>query len=191
MLEAGNAPWQREIIDTGKGEHRSAGYLAINPAAQVPALVLPNGELMTESAAICIYLGDALRDTGLAPQPGEPGRAAYLRWMIYLSAVVYGADLRVYYPERYTSDASGAEAVKSCATDQMDAGFSIVEEHLSRHEWLADKKMTVADIYLAMLASWHPDIAALKVTCPRISSIWGKVAEIDCVKKANAFHELW
>ena len=64
MLEAGNAPWKREIIDTGKDEHRTAGYLAINPAGQVPALILPSGELMTESGAMCLYLGDAHRDTG-------------------------------------------------------------------------------------------------------------------------------
>jgi len=191
MLEAGNAPWQREIIDTGKDEHTTARYLAINPAAQVPALILPNGELMTESAAICIYLGDAHRETGLAPEPGETGRAAYLRWMVYLSAILYTADLRVYYPERYTSDAIGADAVRSCAIEQMNAAFAIVDEHLSRHEWLADKKMSVADIYLAMLASWHPDIAELKVTCPRIASVWEKITKIEFVKKANAFHKLW
>jgi len=191
MLEAGTAPWKREIVDTGKDEHRTARYLAINPAAQVPALILPSGELMTESAAICIYLGDTHRDTGLAPQPGAPGRAAYLRWMVYLAAIVYGADLRCYYSERYTSDVSGADAVKSCAIEQMNAAFAIVDEHLSRHEWLADKTMSAADIYLAMLASWHPDIAALKLACPRVSSVWEKVAKVDCVKKANGFHKLW
>ena len=191
MLEAGTAPWKREIIDTGKDDHRTASYLAINPAAQVPALILPSGELMTESAAICIYLGDAHRDTGLAPQPGEPGRAAYLRWMVYLSVVVYGADLRCYYPERNTSDASGADAVKSCAIEQMNAAFAIINEYLSRHEWLADNTMSVADIYLVMLASWHPDITALKLACPRISGIWEKLARVDFVRKTNEFHKLW
>ena len=191
MLEAGTAPWRREIIDTDKDEHRTAGYLAINPAAQVPALILPSGELMTESAAICMYLGDAHSDTGLAPQPGDPGRAAYLRWMVYLTAVVYAADLRCYYPDRYTSDVSSAEAVKSCAIENMNASFTIIDEHLSRHEWLADKTMSVADIYLAMLASWHPDIAALKLSCPRVAGVWDKVAKVDFVKKTNAFHQLW
>ena len=191
MLEAGKARWKREIIDTAKDEHRSAGYLAINPAAQVPALILPDGQLMTESAAICLFLGDAHRDTGLAPQPGDAGRAAYLRWMVYLSASVYEADLRCYYAERYTSDAAGADAVKSRAIEQMNAALAIVDEHLSRYEWLADKTMSAADIYLAMLASWHPDIAALKLACPRIAGVWEKVAKVDFVKKANTFHKLW
>jgi len=191
MLEAGNAPWKREIIDTGKDEHRTAGYLAINPAGQVPALILPSGELMTESGAMCLYLGDAHRDTGLAPQPGQPGRAAYLRWMVYLAATVYGADLRCYYPERHTSDAAGADAVKSRAVEHLNAAFAIMDEHLSRHEWLADTAMSAADIYLAMLASWHPDIAKLKLSCPRVAAVWDKVARVDFVKKTNAFHKLW
>ena len=191
MLEAGNAPWKRELVDTGKGEHKSAGYLAINPAAQIPALIMPDGQLMTESAAICLFLGDAHRDTGLAPQAGDAGRAAYLRWMVYLSASVYEADLRCYYAERYTSDAKGADAVKTRAIEQMNSAFAIIDEHLSRHEWLADKTMSAADIYLAMLASWHPDIAALKLACPRVAGVWEKIAKVDFVKKANAFHKLW
>lgn len=191
MLEAGSAPWKREIIDTEKDEHRSAGYLAINPAAQVPALILPDGQLMTESAAICLFLGDAHRDTGLAPQPGDAGRASYLRWMVYMSANVYEADLRCYYSDRYTSDAKGSAAIKSCAIEQMNTAFAIIDEHLSRHEWLADKTMSAADIYLVMLASWHPDIAALKQACPRVASVWEKISKVEFVKKTNAFHKLW
>ena len=68
MLEAGNAPWKRELIDTGKDEHKTAAYLAINPAAQIPALILPDGQLMTESAAICLFLGDAHRAWTNFPQ---------------------------------------------------------------------------------------------------------------------------
>lgn len=191
MLEAGNAPWKRAIIDTKNGEHSSAGYLAINPAGQLPALILPDGQLMTESAAICLFLGDAHRDTGLAPQPGDAGRAGYLRWMVYLSATVYEADLRCYYSDRYTSDADGADAVKSCAIEQMNTAFAIIDEHLSRHEWLADKTMSAADIYMAMLASWHPDTTALKQACPRVAGVWDKVARVDFVKKTNSFHKLW
>ncbi len=191
MLEAGDARWKREIVDTEKDQHRSAGYLAINPAAQLPALILPDGQLMTESAAICLFLGDAHRGTGLAPQPGDPSRPLYLRWMIYLSAVIYEADLRCYYSGRYTSDAQGADAVKSCAIDQMNAAFALIDEHLSRHEWLADKAMSAADIYMAMLASWHPDTAALKQACPRVAGVWNNVAKVSFVKKTNDFHKLW
>ena len=51
--------------------------------------------------------------------------------------------------------------------------------------------MSAADIYLAMLASWHPDITSLNLACPRVAAVWEKVAAVDFVKKTNTFHALW
>lgn len=64
--------------------------LTVNPLGQVPALVLPSGEVMTESAAILIYLADRYPDAQLAPSPGDKRRPAFLRWMTYVSAAFYG-----------------------------------------------------------------------------------------------------
>jgi glutathione S-transferase len=191
MLEAGNASWLRVVFDTGKDEHKTAEYLAINPAGQVPALKLGNGEVMTESAAICLYLSDAHPETGLAPQVGDDARPAYLRWMTYMAATVYDADLRYYYSERYTTDAAGADAVKRRAIQQLDSAFAIVEARLTETSWMAGSKMSAADIYLAMLASWHPDVQALKSGCPKVAAVWNKVAAADFVQRANDFHKLW
>ena len=59
---------------------------AVNPMRQVPALVLPSGEIMTESAAILIHLADAHPEARLAPPVGFPRRAQYLRWMADVSS---------------------------------------------------------------------------------------------------------
>ena len=191
MLEAGSAAWRRIVVSTREDQHKTAAYLAINPAGQVPALELPDGQLMTESAAICIYLGEVHPETGLAPAPAHPARAAYLRWMVYLSAVVYEADLRCYYAERYTADPAGASGVKQRAHEQMDAAFAILESRLNEGPWLAGDKLSAADIYMSMLASWHPDVTALKAQCPKVAAVWNKVAALDFVQRANAFHKLW
>ncbi len=191
MLEAGSAKWQRHITDTSRGEHKTAEFLALNPAGQVPALKLPSGEMMSESAAMCLYLGDAFPETGLAPAVSDPARAAYLRWMVYLSAVVYEADLRHFYGDRYTTDPAGAGAVKQRAKQQMDDAFAILDARLASTAWLAGEHMSAADIYMAMLASWHPDVAGLKKACPRLAAACAKVAELDYVQRANAFHKLW
>src|SRR5512134_1957655 len=61
----------------------------VNPLRQVPALVLPSGEVVTESAAILVYLADLHPQARLAPGPGDPKRAQYLRWMNYVSAAIY------------------------------------------------------------------------------------------------------
>jgi len=52
---------------------------ALNPLAQIPTLVLPSGEVMTESAAITLYLADLAGDGTLVPAPGDPARAKFLR----------------------------------------------------------------------------------------------------------------
>src|SRR5690348_1637278 len=61
----------------------------LNPLGQVPVLCLPSGEVMTESAAMALYLGDKHPEADLAPPPGSPGRAAYLRWLVYLATNTY------------------------------------------------------------------------------------------------------
>jgi GST-like protein len=74
-----------EVVERGPSEDRPAG----NPMQQVPVLVLPNGELMTESAAILIYLADSHPAARLSPTLDDPRRPAFLRWMIYVSAQIY------------------------------------------------------------------------------------------------------
>src|SRR5215469_9407259 len=59
----------------------------INPMRQVPALALPGGELMTESAAILIWLADDHPEARLSPTMAAHTRPAFLRWMAFVSSV--------------------------------------------------------------------------------------------------------
>ena len=64
-----------EPVDLGAREHKTQAYSAINPLQRVPALVLDDGTVITESMAICRYF-EALR-----PQPplfGRDGKEAAL-----------------------------------------------------------------------------------------------------------------
>jgi GST-like protein len=56
---------------------------------QVPVLALPNGELITESAAILIHLADSHPAARMSPALDDPRRPAFLRWMVYVSAQIY------------------------------------------------------------------------------------------------------
>ncbi|HEY2186068.1 MAG TPA: glutathione S-transferase [Xanthobacteraceae bacterium] len=57
-------------VDLGAMEHMSAGYAAINPLRRLPALVLDDGTVLTESIAICRYF------EALQPEPPLFGRGA-------------------------------------------------------------------------------------------------------------------
>ncbi len=80
-----------EFLDLSKGQSKTPEFLAINPTGRVPALKLPDGTVMFESAAMLIHLAAAHPQHPLAPQPGSTSHAAFLQWMVFLSANVYEA----------------------------------------------------------------------------------------------------
>ncbi|WP_172675048.1 glutathione S-transferase N-terminal domain-containing protein, partial [Stenotrophomonas pictorum] len=78
MLEEIGQPYRVEVMGYGQSM-KSPEYLAINPMGKVPAIV-HRGVVVTETAAICAYLADAVPAAGLAPALADPLRGSYLRW---------------------------------------------------------------------------------------------------------------
>src|SRR5262245_14392774 len=92
MLEEIGVPYRVATIDIRKGDHKRKEYLLVNPMGKVPALT--DGEvLVTESPAICMYLADRYAYGSLSPTIDAPERGAYLRWMVFSTAVLEPAVL--------------------------------------------------------------------------------------------------
>ena len=87
MLEELGVPFDVRTIDIRKGEQKQPGYLKLNPAGKVPTLT-DGPVVVSETPAIAIYLADRYGYGGLAPKISDPDRGAYLKWMVYSSAVV-------------------------------------------------------------------------------------------------------
>jgi glutathione S-transferase len=151
-------------------------YLSINPRGEVPTLRLPDDSLMTESAAMMIYLADLFPVMGLAPGVTSSRRASYLRWMLYFASPVYMDDLRLYYPARYSTDPTHAAAVKAKAIEHMDRDFMIFAEALGKGPFILGEKFSAVDIYAAMLVSWAPDVPALFLRHPNIKAHYDAVS---------------
>src|SRR5262249_30100247 len=158
VLVLAGAPYQAIRVDRRKGENRKPDFLAINPMAQIPALVLPDGTVMTESLAIVLYLVAAHPGTGLAPKPGTRESALFHRWIAFVAVNAYMADLRSSYPDRYTADPDGAEGVRQAANRDMDQHWTIVEQALKPGPFLLGERLSAADIYVAMVAKWYPSL---------------------------------
>ena len=81
---------RHEVEDLTRDESGSLPkwFHEINPRAEVPTLILPDHSVMTESAAILIYLGDAFPEAGLAPAIASPLRPRYLRWLAFMAAAM-------------------------------------------------------------------------------------------------------
>ena len=79
-----------EVIEREAWKPADSELMApINPLRQVPALILPSGELFTESAAMLIWLADLYPQARLSPAPDDPKRPAFLRWMSFVSSQIY------------------------------------------------------------------------------------------------------
>jgi len=192
VLSAAGQPWESVELTLSKNEQQGAEYLAINPMGQVPTLVLPDGQVMTESAAIAWYVADRHPEAGLLPPRDDPRRATLLRWAVFGAAALYEDDLRYYYPDRYTADPAGAPAVKEAGKQAFGRHGAMVAEALRPGPFLLGSELTVVDVYLAMLASWHPGrpkayeehpalprlIAAAKAD-PRVAAQWQRMGMDD------------
>ena len=83
LLEIG-LPSRLEKVDLEKGEQRSPAYLGVNPRGQVPTLIV-DGRPQYESAALLMLLAERHPEAGLAPAPGEPGRADWYQWVVFMA----------------------------------------------------------------------------------------------------------
>jgi glutathione S-transferase len=183
LLAVLNAP--HEIIDVPKdGDGRSPDWFsAINPRAEVPTMQLPHGNIMTESAAMMIYLADAFPEAGLAPADKTPERAQYLRWMIYLAATPYNSDLRMYYPHRYSTLSSHADGIKARAISDLARDFDVLAGGIGDGPFMLGSKMSALDIYAAMLVSWSDDVSAQFARQPKLKRLYDAVAAVPAIRK--------
>ena len=183
-LELCGAAFEGVQVDHKAGAHREAAYLAINPAGQIPALVLPDGQLMTESAAMLLHLVDAYPDSGYWPTETSKRAVAY-RWLVFASAQLYETDLRYSYAARYTTAPDGAEGVRQAAHRHIDHLWTIVAEALTPGPFFFGENLTLLDSYVAMVAAWHYDLPRLCAAEPRVHAL------LDAVTAHPAVGPIW
>ncbi len=183
-LEELGASYERVWV--GREEADVTAYRALNPTGRVPALGLPDGSVMFESAAILIHLSLAHPRAGVAPAAGTPAHARFLQWIVFMSANLYDAALRTYYSDRYsTLGSEGAESIRRRATEDYRRDLELIAPHLAPYVLGAD--YSLADGYLHMLAGWYPgEPAELHRCVPALAAHAGLVGARPAVAKAMA-----
>jgi glutathione S-transferase len=142
-------------VDRAAGEHRQPAYLRLNPQGLLP--VLEDGDLVLfETGAILLHLAD--RSGRMGPEgPGaqEPqARAAFLRWLFYLSNTVH-ADLRAaFYAPRYVSGEAAIPALRAGLAARFGRHMELIDGVLGADRWLIADTPTLADFYLAACLRW-------------------------------------
>lgn len=162
-------------------------YLDINPRGQVPALMHPDGTVITEGSAILLHIADAFPDAALAPPPGTSQRALHDRWLLFFHANLYEGELRNYYPDRYTSDPDCAGAVQASARDYVRRHYALFNAAKPAGPWALGNDFTTVDIYLWMLIQWteRPWMAE---HCPQLLEIADRTAARPRIAPVHARH---
>jgi GST-like protein len=170
---------------TWEGESQQAKLIGVNPLKQIPALVTPDGETITESAAILIWLADNHPGARLAPSPDSPLRAQFLRWMVFVPASIYSLFWVRDDPSRLAGPDPEAQArVKAATADRIADCWAMMDSQLTPGRYLLGDEMTVLDLYVAVVSRWGPRRKRFYDVAPRMSEV---VLRVDADPRLATF----
>ncbi|WP_337185478.1 glutathione S-transferase family protein [Phenylobacterium sp.] len=149
--------------------------LAANPMRQVPALVLPSGETMTESAAILIRLAELHPEARLSPGPDDLARGAFLRWMSFVSAAIYSHYWLKDDPFRLVPDAALHAEVDRRIQDRISECWAIMETATAPGRFILGDTLSVLDLYVAVVSRFRPRRQRFYAAAPRLGEVARRV----------------
>jgi glutathione S-transferase len=185
VLEELGVSYRLELVDRAKGAHKSPDYLELNPAGLIPVLV-DDGLVLPESAAICLHLADRHPDGRLAPALGTADRAHYYRWFAYLTNTLQAEILTHSYPERLADDETGAQAIRRHAQQRIAEMLDLIANHLqARGPWLLGATYSAVDPFLFMLCRWTRNLPSPARDRPAIKRLLDTMMERPAVRRAH------
>ena len=170
---------------TWEGATQQAKVAGVNPLKQIPALVTPDGETITESAAILIWLADNHPEARLAPSPDSPARAQFLRWMVYVPAAIYSLFWVRDDPSRLVGPDPALHAgVKAATAERIADCWAMMERQVTPGRYLLGDDLTVLDLYVAVVSRWGPRRERFHEVAPRMAEV---VRRVDADPRLAAF----
>ena len=146
LLEELRAPHRMHVLNRQGGENLGDAFRAVNPMGKVPAI--RHGEaVVTEQAAIYMYLADLFPEAGLAPAIGDPTRGPYLRWMVF-----YGSCFEPAIVDRHLKRDPGPRAMSPYG--DYDTVIASVIEALRTGPYLLGERFSAADVLWGGALGW-------------------------------------
>lgn len=164
-----------EEVDYGFGSPTRSRLLEVNPLGQVPALVLPQGGLLTESLAIVQYVDDLAPQAGLVPKAPDRSRNAFLRWSVFLVAALYPTWTYGDEPAKWVEDTQGAKQLRE-STDRHRQALWLQVEEAAGAPWFLGSSMSAIDLYIAVMTHWRPGRKWFAANTPRLDAIAEKTS---------------
>ena len=148
----------------------------VNPIAQIPTLVLDDGSVLTESAAILIHLGLAHPESGLlASEPAR--RAQQIRGLVYIAANCYAGIGILDYPERWYPDPDDAvrKAMQARGRARVAELWEIFADQFPATPWLSGERLGALDVLAVTISMWSGARKALAQSRPAFSALLARI----------------
>ena len=168
-----------EVVEGATWSHDEAILArvgAVNPLRQIPALVTPSGETVTESAAILTWLADSHPEARLSPGLDDPRRAQFLRWMTFIPASIYALYWVRDDPTRLVPPEL-ADQVKARTAERIADCWGMMDSQLTPGRYLLGDEMTVLDLYVAVVSRWGPRRKRFYAEAPKMTPVVRRVDE--------------
>lgn len=188
VLEESGVAYEAVEVDAAIGEHKDAAYCEIHPLGLIPALRLPDGRTVFESAGIVMFLADRHPEAGIAPDPASAERAFYNQWLFYLADTLYPTYNRYYWAARFSTDPADSERIKARCTEILIVQWEVLERALDGRDWLVGDNCTAADIYMQMVTTWDANPEEFQERCPNVARVAQGTAARPGVARALALH---
>jgi len=162
LIEEIGLPYDLRIVDISKGEQKTPEYKAINPKGKVAALVRQDGSVLTEFAAIAMWLSMTNPDKKLMPLDAE-GIVRTIESLDYLVGTVHMLSWRMWRrPDVYSDHPVGQELLRTRGKAAMLNALDMVDKQLLDKEYLMGD-FSIADAALYYNEFWAVDVAGWKL----------------------------
>lgn len=167
-LERCGIAYRRVEAASWQPESALAELERVNPLKQIPTLRMPDGSVLTESAAILIHLGLQFPGSGLLPD-GPAARGQAIRGLVYIAANCYAAISIIDFPERWCTDADEAtgERIRGGARRRLHRHWEIFADQFPAQPFLSGAAPGGLDYLAAVVSKWSGARAHLRDARPQ------------------------
>ena len=174
-----------EEVDYSDDSPSRPRLLQFNPLGQVPALVLPDGTVMTESLAMLHYIDDMAPKAGLIPPRGDPLRPTFYRWAVFIVAAVYPTYTYGDDTKKWVADEAGSKLLRESTDKHRQALWKQVEGEV-KGPWFLGERFSALDLYLAAMTRWRPGVLWFAKNTPKVVEIAKRATSLPDVAPVMA-----
>lgn len=177
-LHESGLPFEAEKVDLRAKKTADGGdYFSVNPRGAVPALVLDNGQVLTECAVLLQYVADQAPEKNLAPAFGTLERYRTMEALNFVSSELHKGFGPLWNP-------ATPDAYKAVVAENLGKRFADLNAHFEKHAFLANDTFSVADVYLFVVTSWSKYVKLDLSPWPALGAFMGRMADRAGVQAA-------